>query len=212
VNKIHLSRRTLPLIFVALMSLVIAAGCAGNRPAPKSASPAAASGGGAIAAAPDSVRDIPGFSGSIYRDGRTFIGGQPDQEALRALPVHGVTAVINLRTPKEMADTSRVDFDEAALVDSLDLDYVEIPLGGKDHPYDPAALEAFGSAMEQHTGPVLVHCASGWRASQMWAAYLVRYQGWGVSEAYQRGQEMGIGLTPFSKLLDIRTKVVEDGS
>src|SRR5579872_7086515 len=41
-----------------------------------------------------------------------FIGGQPTEKALRDLRAKGVTTVINLRMPQEMA---QVGFDEEAL-------------------------------------------------------------------------------------------------
>lgn len=202
-KTISISPRLIPLFLYALLGLLLAAGCAGNSPAPESGSSDLA------VAPPDSVRDLPGFSGRIYLDGRVYIGGQPKEEALRALPARDVTAVINLRTPKEMGDTSRVAFDEAALVDSLGLAYVEIPMGGKEHPYGPGGLEAFAEALDQHSGPVLLHCASGGRASHLWAAYLVRYQGWNLTDAYVRGQAIGIGTAPFGKFLDVELEVVE---
>lgn len=161
-------------------------------------------------ALPDSMGEMAGFSSRIYRDGRVYIGGQPDQDALRSLPGHEITAVINLRTAKEMGDTARVDFDEVALVDSLGLAYIEIPLGGKDNPYTPAAVDSFAAALDQHTGPVLLHCASGGRASHLWAAYLVRHRGWDVSTAYARGEAIGIRPSAFSRLLDREMKVVEE--
>src|SRR5258705_9842725 len=45
-----------------------------------------------------------------------FIGGQPTEKALRELRVRGVTTLVNLRMPEEMA---RVGFDEAALAKEL---------------------------------------------------------------------------------------------
>src|SRR4029453_10140752 len=45
-----------------------------------------------------------------------FIGGQPTEKALRELKAKGVTTLVNLRMPEEMA---RVGFDEAALVKEL---------------------------------------------------------------------------------------------
>ena len=45
-----------------------------------------------------------------------FIGGQPTEKALRELRAKGVTTVVNLRMPEEMA---RVGFDEAALAKEL---------------------------------------------------------------------------------------------
>ena len=42
-----------------------------------------------------------------------FIGGQPTEKALRDLKAKGVTTVVNLRMPQEMA---QIGFDEAALL------------------------------------------------------------------------------------------------
>lgn len=211
-NTSNSPRRVLVPFLLLIPVAVLAAGCAGYGSAPSTGagSPEPASSGLNLAAAPDSVSDLPGFSGRIYRDGRVFIAGQPDREALLALPARGVTAVINLRTAKEMGDTSKVAFDEAALVDSLALEYVQIPLGGKDNPYEPAAVDSFAAALDRHDGPVLLHCASGVRASHMWAAYLVRHQGWDVTAAYARGEAIGISRSPFSRLLDLKLKVVPE--
>lgn len=163
-------------------------------------------------APPDTVSDVPGFKTRIHREGRIYIGGQPDQDALRTMAEHGVAAVINLRTPKELEDTTKVFFDEAALVDSLGLEYIWVPLGGKEHPYTPAAVDTFAATLERIPGPVLVHCTAAGRASHLWAAYLVNYQGFGVTEAYARGVVTGIGITPFAKMTDKKLKMVEDGS
>src|SRR5690348_10297543 len=45
-----------------------------------------------------------------------FIGGQPTEKALREMKAQGVTTVINLRTPPEMA---QIGFDEAKVVADL---------------------------------------------------------------------------------------------
>lgn len=153
-------------------------------------------------AAPDTVGDWDGFRSRIHREGRVYIGGQPSRDALLELPARGVTCVVNLRTPGEMDDRERVPFDEAALADSLGVEYVHIPLGGDEHPYTPAAVAAFADALARHPGPVLLHCTVAWRASHLWAAYLVRHEGVPVADAYRRGELMGIGVTPFAKFLD----------
>src|SRR5262245_44206399 len=72
-----------------------------------------------------------------------FIGGQPTERALRELRAKGVTTVVNLRMPEEMA---RVGFDEAALVKELGIKYVYIPMRGTaDHPYGPKELDTFAA-------------------------------------------------------------------
>src|SRR5215510_4572173 len=74
-----------------------------------------------------------------------FIAGQPTEKALRELKNKGVTTVVNLRMPEEMA---RVGFDEAALVKELGMKYVYIPMrGSADHPFGPKQLDTFAEAM-----------------------------------------------------------------
>jgi len=101
-----------------------------------------------------------------------FIGGQPTEKALRDLKAKGVTTVVNLRMPEEMA---QVGFDEAALVKELGMRYVHIPMrGSAENPYGPKQLDTFAAAMSLADGKVLLHCTVAWRASHMWAAYLIR--------------------------------------
>jgi uncharacterized protein (TIGR01244 family) len=101
-----------------------------------------------------------------------FIAGQPTEKALRELRARGVTTVVNLRMPEEMA---RVGFDEAALVKELGIKYVYIPMRGTaENPYGPKELETFAAAMAAADGKVLLHCTIAWRASHLWAAYLIR--------------------------------------
>jgi len=101
-----------------------------------------------------------------------FIGGQPTEKALRDLRAKGVTTIVNLRMPEEMA---RVGFDEAALAKELGMTYVHIPMRGTaENPYGPKQLDAFAAAMSSAQGKVLLHCTIAWRASHLWAAYLIR--------------------------------------
>ena len=110
-----------------------------------------------------------------------FIGGQPTEKALRDLKAKGVTTVVNLRMPEEMA---RVGFDESALVKELGIKYVYIPMRGTaDHPYGPKELDTFATAMASADGKVLLHCTIAWRASHLWAAYLIRERKVPVSDA-----------------------------
>ena len=113
-----------------------------------------------------------------------FIGGQPTERALRELREQGVTTVVNLRSPPEM---KRVPFDEAALVKELGMEYVYLPMRGTPElPYSPAAVKAFAEAMSNAKGKVLLHCTIAWRASHLWAAYLIQYRNVPVATALQQ--------------------------
>jgi len=110
-----------------------------------------------------------------------FIAGQPTEQALRDLKAKGVTTVVNLRMPQEMA---QIGFDEAALLKELGITYVHIPLGGTaENPYSPAALDRFATTLALARGKVLLHCTIAWRASHMWGAYLIRDRKMPVAEA-----------------------------
>jgi uncharacterized protein (TIGR01244 family) len=101
-----------------------------------------------------------------------FIAGQPTQQALRELKAKGVTTIVNLRMPEEMA---RVGYDEAALAKELGIKYVYIPMRGTaENPYGPKQLDTFAAALSSADGKVLLHCTVAWRASHLWAAYLIR--------------------------------------
>lgn len=105
-----------------------------------------------------------------------FIAGQPTPDALREMKKLGVTTVINLRMPQEMA---RIGFDEPKLLEELGLKYVYIPMRGGDgeNSYSPQTLRKFADAMKAADGKVLLHCTIAWRASHIWAAYLIQEHG-----------------------------------
>jgi uncharacterized protein (TIGR01244 family) len=119
-----------------------------------------------------------------------FIGGQPTEKALRDMKARGVTTVVNLRSPEEMA---RVSFDEAALVKQLGMKYVYIPMRGTaDLPYSPAAVKTFAAAMTAADGKVLLHCTVAWRASHLWAAYLIQERGVSVADALASARSINL--------------------
>jgi uncharacterized protein (TIGR01244 family) len=118
-----------------------------------------------------------------------FIAGQPTERALRELEAQGVTTVINLRSPEEMA---RIGFDEPKLIAELGMKYVYIPMRGNDAlPYSPAGLEKFTEAMKSASGKVLLHCTIAWRASHLWGAYLIQ-QGVPVAQVLEHTRAINL--------------------
>ena len=120
-----------------------------------------------------------------------FISGQPTEQALRDLAAQGVKTVVNLRTPPEMA--TRVPFDEKALVAELGMKYVYLPMrGNAEYPYSPDDLKDFGKAMQETKGKLLLHCTVAWRASHMWAAYLIQYRDLPVATALEQARKINL--------------------
>jgi uncharacterized protein (TIGR01244 family) len=119
-----------------------------------------------------------------------FIGGQPTEKAIRDLRSKGVTTVVNLRMPEEMA---RVGFDEAALMKELGIKYVQIPMAGTPaNPYGPKELDTFTAAIAAADGKVLLHCTIAWRASHLWTAYLIRERNTPVATALAQGRSINL--------------------
>ena len=146
------------------------------------------------------------FQSMIADAGPLYIAGQPSEAGLRDMAAKGVKTVINLRTQREMDNRQQVPYDEAALAKELGLNYVHIPLGGPDTPYTPEAVEKFAKAFESANSKVLLHCTVAWRASHMWAAYLVKYKGYTLKEAKRHGTAINLngysaGGSPIDGLL-----------
>ena len=133
------------------------------------------------------------FQARIARVGDDiFVAGQPTEKALRDLAAQGVTTVVNLRTPEEM--TRSVKFDEPALVSQLGLKYVYLPVrGGAPYPYAPETVTKFSQAVRESKGKVLLHCTVGWRASHLWAAYLIAERGVPVEDALANARAINLG-------------------
>lgn len=89
--------------------------------------------------------------------------GQPDEDALAVFAASGYAAVIDLRGPDE-----RRGYDEAARARELGMEYVSLPVEGREGiSFDNAAkLDAH---LEQYDAPVLVHCGSGNRVGALLA-------------------------------------------
>jgi len=98
-----------------------------------------------------------------------YISGQPDQTALRAAREHGVIAVINVRGPDEL------DWDEEAAVKELGMHYYNIPIVTGDTGLNADAVAQITRLVGQYkTEKILLHCASGNRASAWLAVHLVQ--------------------------------------
>jgi uncharacterized protein (TIGR01244 family) len=134
-----------------------------------------------------------------------YIAGQPTERALRYLKSQGVTTVINLRMPAEM---ERVGFDEAKLLASLGMKYVYIPMrgGSGEMSYSPATLARFAEAMREAEGKVLLHCTIAWRASHIWAAYLIQQ---GVKDEDALAHARAINLMDNHRMDDSGKQPVE---
>jgi uncharacterized protein (TIGR01244 family) len=185
-------RRSLIVLFALTLLTIAPAGSQEMEPAALGIDPNAL---------PETLEGWDDVRNGVYRDGRVFIAGQPDEDAFKRFRDLGVSVVVNLRPDEEMDNRDRVPFDENALLAELELEYIQIPLGGEKHPYTKEAVDRFAEILDSHPGPVLLHCTVAWRASYLWAAYLVLYQDFALEAALARGEAIAISPPPLEGLL-----------
>lgn len=154
----------------------------------------------AVAEPPRLREEVKVTAGAAWSVGPTLVSGQPTEETLKDLAAKGITAVVSLRSAREMADRQNVPFDEPAVVRKLGMEYIHIPLSG-DATYQTRALDRFAQAMKKHEGKLLVHCTVGFRASTMWVAYQTREGGLTFEDALAQGEAMALGRENLEGLL-----------
>lgn len=116
--------------------------------------------------------------------------GQPDAEAFKLISEAGYAAVIDLRGEQENRG-----LDEAAVLEALGLDYVELPLSSPDAiSFENAAR--LDEILAEYSEPVLIHCGSSNRVGALLA---LRKSMHGASDdaAVEYGRDAGLtGLEP----------------
>lgn len=167
----------------------------------------------AALAAPTPPSDVharyPGVNARLDQVERLLIGGQPNEATLRAMIADGVTTVVNLRTPEEMANRERVPFDEAAVLSELGVRSILVPIGNPaTYPYRPEAVDAIRDALATTDGMVLLHCQSGWRTAWTYGAYTIREKGATVDEGMGMVEELiDQHGDQFDQLLGVHSKL-----
>ncbi|MFK8010886.1 MAG: sulfur transferase domain-containing protein [Marinicellaceae bacterium] len=150
------------------------------------------------------VEVIESYTDQLFQHQNIYIGPQPQFEDFASIKSEGITAVINMRRPSEM---DKLDFYEDYLLEKAGIKYYTLPIGGDEFKYTPAKLEQFAQYLEANDGKVLLHCGSGHRASQLWAAYLVKYKGKTPNQALEMVKDMGWWPMPMETLLNQKLSV-----
>ncbi|MFV1981636.1 MAG: hypothetical protein ACC655_10815 [Rhodothermia bacterium] len=120
-----------------------------------------------------------------YNIDSLMIGGQPSPELLHSIAADGYEAVLSVRAPGE------IDWDEAALVDSLGMIFVNIPMPNPVSEITDEQLEQFDTFMSANKRSFL-HCGSGNRISGLWATWLIEYRDVDPAEALARAEARGM--------------------
>ncbi len=161
---------TVPLVlFASLM------GCASNS------AMESGSAQGQVSSAPQAAADAPPTYGwETFRpasDPNVLLAGMPSQEALDVFKARGGTTVINLRTEDEMA--AFPGYRES--IEARGLKYVHVPTRGSE--MGEAMYTPVASAIDSASGPVLLHCGSGGRATYAYAMHRMEHEGLSADQA-----------------------------
>ena len=106
--------------------------------------------------------DVVVSSGAVEPVDGITAAGQPDEAALKVFADQGYTTVIDLRTAGEDRG-----IDEPAVIESLGMDYVLLPIGRDAITFDSA--KTLDELIRDAQGPVLVHCGSSNRVGALLA-------------------------------------------
>lgn len=134
---------------------------------------------------PVTISDAPNVS---TLNDEIFFSGQPTASSILSFREKGVKTIINLRTEAEM---QAVNFEESQLVESLGINYINIPIG-RDELSD-ATIELLMSTLDDNSGePLLMHCASSSRVGYVWALYQGTRGGASLADAIAQGKQAGM--------------------
>ncbi|MBZ0112747.1 MAG: hypothetical protein K8J08_09810 [Thermoanaerobaculia bacterium] len=116
-------------------------------------------------------------------------GGQPTPEALKSAAEHGYTTIVDLRGEGEDRG-----FDERALVESLGMRYVAIPISGASDLSEESARELAAALPSDGSGEgmIMVHCASGNRVGALFALKAHYVDGTPAEDALELGFDAGM--------------------
>lgn len=128
---------------------------------------------------PQALRNFQEVNDSLCR------GAQPSAEGFRELAKEGVHTVVDLR------EAGGRSSQEATLVRSLGMEYVNIPLDGFLAP-TPAEVSKVLAILDNHaSGKVFVHCRRGAdRTGTMLAVFRIEHDHWSNQQALDEAKTM----------------------
>lgn len=116
-----------------------------------------------------------------------FLRPQPSRHDMEEAKRQGIRTVVDALLPSEIAASN------AELANSVGLKYVNIPVDRS--ALSSARIDDFEAAVEHHTGPYLMHCATGTRAALMLALLQTRQHGWSAERTFDEAERMGLSIS-----------------
>ncbi|MHC5211535.1 MAG: protein tyrosine phosphatase family protein [Planctomycetota bacterium] len=130
----------------------------------------------------------------LHTLGGVFLASQPEEADFEQAQKGGVVTVINLRKADEQPD-----FDEAAVVTGLGLNYVWLPFNGPDELTDEV-FDRSRELLNTAERPILLHCASANRVGAVWLPWRVLDGDLSVEDALAEAKTVGLKSPAYEKL------------
>ncbi|MBZ0267078.1 hypothetical protein K8I85_02895 [bacterium] len=177
-------RRSAARIVVATGLAGMLAGCAGKGDGSGSGAKEAAL---ALAVPEPQAVSVEGITNAKALGNDLLFAGQPTEGALRALAGQGYRTVVNMRGVAEM------EWNEQALVESLGMTYLAVPMPYPIEKIDGGWVEEFDALMAAPDArPMLIHCSSGNRVGGLYGVWLAERKGLGRAQALDRAAAAGM--------------------
>jgi len=142
-----------------------------------------------IAAAPSKHTparvDSKEVNANYWQVGECYLAGQPTEKGFEEAKAKGMKTVIDLRAAGEARG-----FDEKKLVESLGLEYVNVPVS--PGAINDATVEQFLAALKASQKPLMIHCGSASRVWGLWAIHLALDEGVPIDEALALAEKSGL--------------------
>lgn len=131
---------------------------------------------------------LPGVTNYAHVETTVACAGAITPESVAGIKQLGYKSVINLREASEPG--ANIEAEQAA-AKAAGINFVHIPMNGANP--DPAIVDPFLKAVTDPANtPAFIHCASGNRASALWAIKRVKVDRWDVDKALAEATELGL--------------------
>lgn len=114
--------------------------------------------------------------------------GQPAADDLQQLATAGFKSVLNLRTPGEATFLAN----EQQQAEAVGLVYGHVPLSSQQS--DAQQVNEAIKLVQDLPKPVLIHCASGARATAIALLAIASEQSWTATQLGQEAEKLGLSL------------------
>ena len=129
----------------------------------------------------------------VHAKGDVYLTGQPSPDDLKEAQAKGVKTVISLR------ESGETDWDEAARVKDLGMQYLHIPFKSPETLKDEVFDKVRQTLNDSSRHPVLVHCGSANRVGAVWLVHRVLDGGLTYDAALAEAKKIGLRTPAYEE-------------